>query len=105
MFDIQNVGGGHIEAACSFPYKGYVVSMSSIMMPKDVCILLNGDFVKNRLYSVEEAIKFIDTVTDIKTLVNHLGEVMPSGLRVIDYITHDNPELIVDLKKALDGVS
>ena len=60
MFRIQNVAREDIVAACQFPYKGYTISMSSIFMPKDICILHNGDFVVQRVSSVEKAIDIVN---------------------------------------------
>ena len=60
---IVNVGCEIIEANCAFNYKGYVISISTIFTPHHVAILKDGEFVKNEINEVEEAIYYVDELT------------------------------------------
>ena len=63
LFKIQNVACIDTEGfCCLFPYKGYVISLSTIFMPKDIAVLKNGEFINNRISSVEEAISIVDNL-------------------------------------------
>lgn len=102
MFDMQNVSGEDVKATCSFDYKGYVISMSSIFKPKDVSILLNEQFVGNKLASVQAAIGKIDELTDISVLLEGLNSELEDGTTVIEYLKLTNPILIKQLKETLE---
>lgn len=63
LFLIQDVTATAVEGLyCFFPYKGHVISLSTIFMPKDIAILKNGIFISNRVSSVEEAISIVDNI-------------------------------------------
>ncbi len=104
MFDIQNVGGEEVIAACSFNYKSYVISMSTIFKPKSVCILRGGDFIKENLVSVQAAILEIDRLTDMTKLMENLAYKLDDGMSVIEYLSLAKPRLIDDIRKALEGM-